>query len=93
MECKVAREKLGLVKGNEVLIETYWNVKEVCMPTGWVDGAVLIETYWNVKIMVFPFLFFQPQVLIETYWNVKFSVKRIGESFASINRNILECKE
>ena len=41
-----------LIGGSEerVLIETYWNVKEVVMLSGIRSGFVLIETYWNVKM-------------------------------------------
>ena len=37
------------VKGNSVLIETYWNVNNVMFEFTGDDIAVLIETYWNVN--------------------------------------------
>ena len=33
----------------QVLIETYWNVKEHCERITGCTEFVLIETYWNVK--------------------------------------------
>ena len=33
----------------DVLIETYWNVKEASNGTSYYRSIVLIETYWNVK--------------------------------------------
>ena len=40
-----------LIGGSEerVLIETYWNVKMVCVLLKELPTPVLIETYWNVK--------------------------------------------
>ena len=42
---------MPLSKPLVVLIETYWNVKEVVMLSGIRSGFVLIETYWNVKVL------------------------------------------
>ena len=33
-----------------VLIETYWNVKDIAVHRIFVVETVLIETYWNVKL-------------------------------------------
>ena len=40
-----------LIGGSEerVLIETYWNVKDVFATSDHMFDIVLIETYWNVK--------------------------------------------
>ena len=36
--------------GNLILIETYWNVKELAFDNNNLISLILIETYWNVKI-------------------------------------------
>ena len=48
LECKEVIQN-GLLKLSLVLIETYWNVKNVFAAASTWVLAVLIETYWNVK--------------------------------------------
>ena len=38
------------MRGEDVLIETYWNVKSERSSRLAESRTVLIETYWNVKI-------------------------------------------
>ena len=60
----------------------------------WNSCCVLIETSWNVKIFNGSGSGSWSFVLIETSWNVKrSSLLRNLRSQASINRNIVECKE
>ena len=61
-----------------VLIETYWNVKEVDKILEPYAEKVLIETYWNVKSdekLTFRQVI---AVLIETYWNVKYAAAPVS---------------
>ena len=37
---------------DEILIETYWNVKVTTSRLRVITGRILIETYWNVKQFV-----------------------------------------
>ena len=76
-----------------VLIETYWNVKYGDVSKIFAHHQVLIETYWNVKMGKHYGYGLSQWVLIETYWNVKTDpVVITGDIRAGINRNILECK-
>ena len=57
------------------------------------DLSVLIETYWNVNTLKDVLIEELRSVLIETYWNVnEGDLVFLKNSFAGINRNILECK-
>ena len=58
-----------------------------------VSCTVLIETSWNVKVPVAVLRFFCRIVLIETSWNVKTIGLTERQAAASINRNIVECKD
>ena len=49
LECK-GRKIYPEIGFGQVLIETYWNVKNDKFRTNCEPDAVLIETYWNVKI-------------------------------------------
>ena len=77
----------------EVLIETYWNVKDIA------DLLVVNLTSINRNILeckdgYFSFDESRGIVLIETYWNVKEEkTEPDTEQPDSINRNILECKD
>ena len=77
----------------EVLIETYWNVKDIA------DLLVVNLTSINRNILeckdgYFSFDESRGIVLIETYWNVKEEKTETDtEPPDSINRNILECKD
>ena len=80
--------------GYAVLIETLWNVKNYLRFNISFSLSVLIETSWNVKIFNGSGSGSWSFVLIETSWNVKqSSLLRNLRSQASINRNIVECKE
>ena len=48
LECKAGRVTESIISSS-VLIETYWNVKNVFAAASTWVLAVLIETYWNVK--------------------------------------------
>ena len=54
---------------------------------------VLIETLWNVKMSFAALLLVSALVLIETLWNVKEDSTKEFANAASINRNIVECKD
>ena len=77
----------------EVLIETYWNVKDIA------DLLVVNLTSINRNILECKDVYFSFDesrgiVLIETYWNVKEEkTEPDTEQPDSINRNILECKD
>ena len=49
LECKVVYDLSTEENAEEVLIETYWNVKTGLSGHLTVQKLVLIETYWNVK--------------------------------------------
>ena len=70
LECKV---QIGIPDSSAsiVLIETYWNVKDISLGGVIRPAWVLIETYWNVKKFAQMGLSASDMVLIETYWNVK----------------------
>ena len=83
-----------LIGGSEerVLIETYWNVKEVFDNCNRSGSGVLIETYWNVKNtssrLPKPSLCINRNIL--ECKDDSSTDERVQKS--SINRNILECK-
>ena len=76
----------------EVLIETYWNVKDIA------DLLVVNLTSINRNILeckdgCFSFDESRGIVLIETYWNVKMVIPGVvAPADYGMNRNILECK-
>ena len=51
LECKVTAYKISC-SSNQVLIETYWNVKFEDISRSSFVVRVLIETYWNVKVKI-----------------------------------------
>ena len=50
VECK-GRIRLPYILPGQVLIETLWNVKSVCIVERMPLVTVLIETLWNVKMV------------------------------------------
>ena len=60
LECKVLPDSRKLHQENQVLIETYWNVKLVLSEQFVNFLFVLIETYWNVKVDI-SFIFLNPR--------------------------------
>ena len=78
---------------HSVLIETLWNVKCGTWESAAWEFPVLIETLWNVKTDGLCGKTDEDNVLIETLWNVKYDVCAKNCPSASINRNIVECKD
>ena len=77
----------------QVLIETYWNVKISIKIRKNIAKTVLIETYWNVKTVqnnpTLNYIRINRNIL---ECKVKSAVRLIFHT-CRINRNILECKD